>query len=263
MKKRVFVNDGLASIIVPFVGKMESRIATLLMRDVLRSGEEGSDERMFELPEELLDGICADIVEEIYRTRDSAIVSRLGLSSETISEFIYLLAALVDEMLISMLKAQLPRRFNGMVEYAVFGTRDAGEQVFMRIDRLLSRRSQLDFSLAGAYVLMLSLGFRGQYFQQGKSEVIARYHRDLSALALRIETDSIVSRLPGDVNAGARPELATYRTLLFLWCAVGLTWLVAVLYMEILWSSETEALRRTADKLLEAALPTLLQGHDK
>lgn len=257
IKTNLFVDDSLVSVLVPFVGKVETRIAALMARDVVTSPVLPRNEHGFELSDSLLDGLCADLVREIQQTRDFAVVAQRSISSETITEFAYLLAALVDEMLISTLSNRLPRRFNGAVEYMIFGTRDAGEQVFMRIERLLARRSQLDIGLAGAYVLVLSIGFKGQYFQQGKSEVLAQYHRDLSSLALHSRTES-VSQVPvvGSDEFRATPRMAMHRRLSLLWGAIGLTWLAAVIGMEIFWRIETVSVRRTVAELYAAVVPT-------
>ncbi len=265
MSSSFFANDRLVSILVPFIGKVEARIAALLNRDVVTPTSLTRNEPTLELSDALLDGICSDMVQQIQKTRDLAVVSQRDVSSETISEFIYLLAAFVDEMLISTLNTQLPHRFNGTVEHMLFGTRDAGEQVFVRIERLLARRSQLDLGLAGAYLLVLSLGFKGQYFQQGTSEVLAQYHRDLSSLALRSSTDS-VSRpilLEGSNESGARAGMTIHRRLSLLWCAIGLTWLAAVIGMEVFWRSEVAPVRRAVADLHPPVSPTPLPGNDR
>jgi len=265
MEKKLFSNDSLVSLLVPFVGKVESRIAALLAREVVTSKTLTRNETAFEFSDELVNGVCADIVQEIQQTRNAAVVAQPGLSVETISEFIYLLAALVDEMLIAMSNTQLPQHFNGEVEHMVFGTRDAGEQVFMRIERLLARRSQLDFSLAGAYLLVLSLGFKGQYFQQGKSEVLTQYHRDLSSVALRSGADSLPRKVPVDATDGASVTsgVATHHQLSLLWFAIGLTWLAAVVGMEIFWRIETAPVRRTVVELHAPVSPTTFLGNDR
>lgn len=266
MSSSLFINDSLVSILVSFSGKVEARIATLLTRDVVMPTALTADESTPELPDALLDGICSDLVQLIQRTREFAVVSQRDVSSETISEFTYLLTAFVDEMLISTLNTQLPQRFSGAIEHMVFGTRNAGEQVFMRIERLLARRSQLDVGLAGAYLLLLSLGFKGQYFQQGKSEVLAQHHRDLSSLALRLSPDSADRPIPPDGSrdaSGAMAGMAMHRRWSLLWCAIGLTWLAAVVSMEIFWRSETAPVRRAVADLHAPMSRAPLRGNDR
>lgn len=262
MSSSLFTDDSLVSILVPFVGKVEARIEALLTRDVAMPDALTTDKPTPELPDALLDGFCSDLVQLIQRTREFAVVSKRDISPEMISEFTYLLTAFVDEMLISTLNTQLPQRFIGTVEHLVFGTRNAGEQVFMRIERLLARRSQLDVGLAGAYLLLLSLGFKGQYFQQGRSEILAQYHRDLSSLALRLSTDSVRHPMPPDGSnaSGAMVGMAMHRRLSFLWCTIVLTWLTAVISLEILWRKETAPVRKAVADLHAPMSPTHPRG---
>lgn len=265
MKENLFTNDSLVSILVPFVGKVEIRILALLAHQVVTSSSLKRNEDILELSDALIEGVCADIVQDIQQTRDLTAVAHRSLSSDAISEFIYLMVALVDEMLISTLKNQLPRRFSGAVEHIVFGTRDAGEQVFLRIERLLARRSQVELNLACAYLLVLSLGFKGQYFQQGQNEVLIRYHRDLSAIALCLRTDATSQQtlLAGIDERVVKPSMSMHHKLLILWFAIGLTWLAAVIGMEISWKVRTAVVRQSISELYISVMPMPMYGNDR
>ena len=265
MKVNLFTNDSLVSTLVPFVGKVEMRISALLAHEVVTSTSLKRDEDTIELSDALIEGVCADIVQDIQQTRDFTAVAHRSLSSDAISEFIYLMVALADEMLISTLKNQLPRRFSGAVEHIVFGTRDAGEQVFLRIERLLARRSQLELNLACAYLLVLSLGFKGQYFQQEQNEVLVRYHCDLSALALCLRTDATSQQtLLAEIDDHAvKPSMSMHYKLLILWCVIGLTWLAAVIGMEISWKVRTAVVRQSISELYVPVMSMPLYGNDR
>lgn len=261
MKETLFFNKTLVSILVPFIEKAETRITTLLTHESAMPASLGSKSPT-ELSDAALDGACADLVQIIHHTRDFVLSTQRSLLPETSSEFIYLIVALVDEMLISILNRQLPRRFSGEVEHLVFGTRNAGEQIFIRIERLLARRSQLDISIAGAYLLVLSLGFKGQYFQRGASEELLRCHRELSTLALLPLADMSYQRHTNSVvGVGKKPRILIHQQLSILCCAIGLIWLAGLISMEILWRTETAPLRRAIVELHLHFSPTsLLDG---
>lgn len=251
MTQTVFADDALARILVPFAARVEARLAALPVSDVATTFLPPPASGALELATGLLDGLLSDLMQEIQQMRVVASSTNRGLASELIAEFIYLLAAFVDEMLISTLKSRLPHRLNGGVEHMLFGTRDAGEQVFLKIDLLLARRSQLDLSLAGAYLLVLSLGFKGQYFLQGSNEVLSRQHRDLAAFALLPLGGMPPQRRAAVIGDWERsPRRIPMRQFLFiLWLVIGLTWAASIVGMDIFWRAETAFTRDAAAEL--------------
>jgi type IV/VI secretion system ImpK/VasF family protein len=107
------------------------------------------------------------------------------LSAELISEFSYVLAAWVDELLIRRFSSYFPETYYGYTERTLFGTASAGEKIFEKIDRLVTRKSQGDVALAAVYLVLLSLGFRGQYSVLDTQQKVLSYRRALVAFAMQ------------------------------------------------------------------------------
>lgn len=254
----LFANDCLVNALIPFVGRIDARLSLLTAQQSITATLPQP------LPDALIDGFCDDMVREIQETRDAAASMHRGLSSDAIADFTYLLAAFVDETLISTFQDRLPHRFNGVLENTLFGTMDAGEQVFVRMDRVISRRSQSDAALAGAYLLVLSLGFRGQYFAIGAGEEISRYHHELSGLALAPggEREAPRMALPAADHDAGWWRVPSYGQRRLLYAAVVATWVVAIIGMEVSWHMVTAPIRTAVAKLDVADTPVrgALQG---
>lgn len=99
-----------------------------------------------------------------------------------VEEVRYALAAMADEVFIHLpWSGSEAWRFN-LLEAALFGTHRAGEEVFARIDHLLAHgdRSARHQEAALVYLLMLSLGFEGQYRGEPEArDTIERLRREL------------------------------------------------------------------------------------
>ncbi len=85
----------------------------------------------------------------------------------------------------------------GLLEARLFGTCEAGERIFERMDRLLERRDPQDAPLAVLFLLTLKLGFLGRYRgEQGAGAAIDLYRRRLH--------NFIAGRVP-DLSRSERP----------------------------------------------------------
>lgn len=92
----------------------------------------------------------------------------------------YLMAALADEVLIATPWAHRERWIDFLLEEQLFGTRDAGDTVFARIDELLLARDPDRIPLARPYLYALALGFRGRF--SGTEEDLRELGRRRTAL---------------------------------------------------------------------------------
>jgi type VI secretion system protein ImpK len=80
---------------------------------------------------------------------------------EVYREAQYVMAALADEIFLHL--DWEGRSSWPLLESRLFQTHIAGEEVFVRIDRLLMRRDPFYLDLAAVYFMALSLGFQGRY----------------------------------------------------------------------------------------------------
>jgi type VI secretion system protein ImpK len=93
----------------------------------------------------------------------------------------YAMAALADEIFLTL---DWPGRGdwrNHLLEYELFGSYTAGETVFERVDQLLRERDPADGELAAVYLLALALGFRGKFRDADDGGRIESYRRQLFA----------------------------------------------------------------------------------
>jgi type IV/VI secretion system ImpK/VasF family protein len=171
-----FIDDRLVTFFFDFIGQSDKRLLGLDSR--LTEG--GVD-----APDVIFEGVCLDLLQEIRAVSENVAAKNRMLSAELVSEFSYVLAAWVDELLIRRFSSYFPETYYGYTERTLFGTASAGEKIFEKIDRLVTRKSQGDVALAAVYLVLLSLGFRGQYSVLDTQQKVLSDRRALVALAMQ------------------------------------------------------------------------------
>lgn len=251
MKNAPFTNDSLVVPVIEFIGAVDTRMAALQAQLLALPLPSREDALKNMLPEALVEGACADLMREIQRLGESTTIEHRALTPDVMAEFTYLLAAWVDETLIRTFRERLPRRYSGAVEHLLFGTMDAGEQIFTRIERMVARRSHSDASLAAAYLLILSLGFRGQYPERGETEALARYHRELSQIALDYSSQTIRAERTMDVDTSAyhQSRMLPRRQTVLLWALTAILWIIVMVGMDITIGQLTKPIQRLLHEL--------------
>ncbi len=87
-----------------------------------------------------------------------------SIAMEHVREAQYVMAALADETFLYGMdwRGRTAWREN-VLEFRLFGTRNAGEQIFASIEEMLRLQDRRQAELAPIYILALSLGFRGRF----------------------------------------------------------------------------------------------------
>lgn len=75
----------------------------------------------------------------------------------------YIMAALADEIFLSIDWSGRERWRSDLLEMKFFGSYTAGDTIFEKVERLLKGRDPADKELAAIYLMAFSLGFRGRY----------------------------------------------------------------------------------------------------
>lgn len=251
MVEKIFFDDSLINIFVPFVERVSLRVDLLLKHEVFmrQAFSANQDDKSFQ--ETLIEGACEDLIREVRSVWEFVLVSQRNLSADSVRDFVYLMAAFSDEVLIVALPGCLPHRLSGAVERGLFGSMEAGEQIFLRIDRIIGRRSELDVGIAAVYLWALCLGFKGRFLSQGQEqgwEQLERYRRELSAFAVSSSEDVQDSRRTV-VGAKSIPWFPTSLQIKTLWASVATVWLVASLVMSITWSRNASQLDPVTESL--------------
>ncbi len=104
---------------------------------------------------------------------------------EVYREAQYAMAALADETFLQLEWSGKEEWRANLLESKLFQSHVAGGRIFDRIDQLLETREPGCGEMAALYLLVLSLGFRGQYWGVDDQGQIARYRRELFALVFR------------------------------------------------------------------------------
>lgn len=245
-----FKNDSLVDHLVQFIAIVDARV--FVLKEQFESQQMHAPREAGvaqELPPELVDGVCADLIRETRRLSGSLSAMHQNLSPEVIADLTYVMVAWADETLLQTFRESLPRRYKAAIERQFFGTMDAGEQVFAKISLLIGRRSQGDTALAAVYLLILSLGFRGQYFgvqyPEHDREVLARYRSDLAAIALSASKPNRevleAGKPPGSVYSGLGSH---HQKIMQIGVVIAAVWLAAVIAMEIGWRDVVGPVKR-------------------
>ncbi|MDP9122070.1 MAG: DotU family type IV/VI secretion system protein [Acidobacteriota bacterium] len=124
--------------------------------------------------------------------RQAVAVRRGGgeYAAESYRDAQYVMAALADETFIHLDWPGREAWRGNLLESRLFQSHRAGEEVFLRIDRLLRTREPIETELAKVYLLALGLGFQGRYRGPIGVAHIAAYKRQLYAFVANVDPDA-------------------------------------------------------------------------
>ena len=101
-----------------------------------------------------------------------------SLSHDLMQELVYIMAAFADETFVCMLQWSGQGYWRDhLMELRLFHSQIAGQGIFQRIDRLLTRNDYGSEELTAVYLMVLSLGFRGRF--QMEPEAVNTYRKRL------------------------------------------------------------------------------------
>ena len=91
----------------------------------------------------------------------------------------YIMAVLADEIFLNFDWSGRAYWEDHLLESQLFGTHDAGDLFFQRLDEFLRQRDVARQDLAEIYLLALGLGFQGRYRGQNAQSRLATYKHEL------------------------------------------------------------------------------------
>jgi type VI secretion system protein ImpK len=130
--------------------------------------------------------------------RISAIIEKQAMDAERTGgdfgsgffrEAQYVMAAMADEVFLTMDWEGRESWQSNLVETRLFGTHAAGQVFFEKLERLLDSRDPAHSEVGVLYLLALALGFRGKYRGQEDGGAIDRYKRKLFSFVARRDPD--------------------------------------------------------------------------
>jgi type VI secretion system protein ImpK len=205
--------------------------------------------------------ICRAITRHLQlmldRFEHEASVERGAEGAKLLRDSQYVMAALADEVFLNTDWAGREEWLGSMLEQAMFGTQVAGEDVFRRLDQVLSARTNGSLELASVYFLSLALGFEGR-FRGGSGEELARYRRRLYRFLYRTDTPPSDGKLvPQAYQHTAAAERAIRLPYVQRWTILlAVTAIAYFVAAEFVWRSITSDLSRTAIEIVRMAAGT-------
>jgi type VI secretion system protein ImpK len=116
----------------------------------------------------------------LLKKQEDDVDTQLGvMGSAAYKEVQYIMAALADEIFITLPWRGSPFWQDNLLESKLFGTHNAGEQFFINLDRFLDTRHLMKKDVAEIYLLALGMGFQGKYRQQATVPVLKNYKETL------------------------------------------------------------------------------------
>lgn len=251
------------AVVVSHKQEIERRIAAQTRDD--------AQDKILELPTDDESQSYAESVQRQLRERLEQLVQdvlRRGDEREQrrFREMQYVMVAFTDEIFLSLSWEGQEFWREHLLEERIFATHQAGTQFFDNIDELLRQRDPTRADVAAAYLLGLSLGFRGRYHGTSGEAELERYRQQLFAF--------LFQRNPG-LGDEAQLYPQTYAQTLTgkpqSWLPVLRPWLIAigsllglfVLIGHVLWGLESSRISRMIDDLRESQRTVAAEGSER
>ncbi len=110
---------------------------------------------------------------------------------EQYKEAQYLMAALGDEIFLSLDWKGKTMWRSQLLESELFHSHSAGETIFRKLDKLLQERDHLKRELAQVYLMAIALGFEGKYRGEEDQKELEKYRLQLFGFIAQRDPDSI------------------------------------------------------------------------
>lgn len=125
----------------------------------------------------------------------------------------YLMVGWTDEFFLHILDWEGREIWrNQLLETKLFNSQAAGQRIFENLDILLSQRDPVTLELARLYLIVLALGFQGQYRASDDNERLLDYRQKLFFFITQRDPATLHEHLYQDVDKRLFPE--AYRSTL-------------------------------------------------
>lgn len=222
-------NDCLLRYIIDYVESLNARLRPLSLLDPvsLMSSLEVVDA-----------AIHGDIESMLNRVQ----IEFQNFSRSPLDDFLYLLSAWTDEALVEVSRGKFALPKHASLEWQRFGTMDAGERLFEKIEQSIARHDEADRYMLPAYLYVLLLGFKGQFEQiRGVSPLVV-FKEKILALSSRDTAIDHLWNLPKS-NGGISLLAVRWRLRLIIareWllaCSI-IIWIFAFIFANAYWHFE-------------------------
>lgn len=137
-----------------------------VLKGLWTTPEEGSDQTPGSLDKSVA-ASAQSILDKLYVLLDRQALEAAHqggeFAVEVFREAQFVMASLADEIFLNITWEGRPYWEDNLLESRFFGTHDAGDLFFQRLDEFLAQRDPARKDLAEVYLLSLGLGFQGKY----------------------------------------------------------------------------------------------------
>jgi len=177
-----------------------------------------------------------------------------SLTHDFLEELVYLMAAFADETFACLVDWSGRDYWSEhWMESRLFNSQVAGEDIFRRIDKILTRRDYGAEELSSIYLMILALGFRGRYLRDPAAVDVYRkklFDRLLMTNPdLRRDSLRLFPEAYRHISEGAPVQLPEPRKWWFVVAGIVATWLVV---STIAWLSLTRSTEKTLHQTMRS-----------
>jgi len=169
----------------------------------------------------------------------------------------YVMAALADEVFLTLPWAGRERWKSSLIEFKFFGTHVAGEMLFEKIEALLRDRDPAHIEIAAIYLMALSMGFKGKFKDKDDAGMLDYYRNQLFTFIFKRNTDL------SSESKQLFPETYSYtldksegKRLPYLNKWIGVIVLILLLFLagsHVIWDHQTKDLVNIAEEIIRGA----------
>jgi len=165
----------------------------------------------------------------------------------------YLMAALADDIFLHTDWAGKEEWQSNLLEYKLFGTYVAGDRFFEDVERLLKARDSSYTEMAVIYFMVLSLGFKGKFWDKDDDGQIEGFRRQLFAFIFKNNPKLLDDKrilLPQVYEHTQREDTGKHLPYMGRW--IGLIAAMIVLFMlisHLIWNYSVGDLVETAETI--------------
>jgi type VI secretion system protein ImpK len=168
---------------------------------VFKSNEEGAKPNQVESETKVTSGLLfQELVSLLEKQQLSVGQSGGEMGVKLYSDALFVMAAMADEVFLTMTWAGQEAWSKFLLENKFFGSNAGGDIFFLKLDTLLKNRDQVYAELATLFLLALSLGFRGKFHGINDAGAIDNYKDQLYTFIFQkpTELNSIEKKLFAD-----------------------------------------------------------------
>ncbi len=171
------------------------------------------------------------------------------------NEVKYIMAVYCDEVFLSIDWIGKESWSQYLLETKFFGSNAGGENFYIRLEKIIQERDPVFSEVANIFLIILSLGFRGQYFGRNDEGKIEYYKEQLFSFVFQVKPDSLLLRhkiFPNAYNHVLKTSTKSdVPGIKYWWGIFGTTVISLFGISHIIWTQLTEELELIINQIIK------------